>query len=199
MNCFIAHRNALCLCVSKWSSRSVTTGVPIKVSGSRTPVQTALKILGLDPTASLDHGKTAYRTLAKKCHPDKNSSDGSTALFQQLNLAYQTLASCQTAGSSGQDGSSDNSHAGPVCVESIFDSALHTKQNNFSIAIDITDIMFLVILSECETCHDVIPIDWGLNGQHLGFPNTSPGDSEHYGSISLTFYPTTSRLLVQGS
>ena len=59
--------------------------------------------------------------------------------------------------------------------------------------------MFLVILSECETYHDVSPIDRGLNGQQLRFPYTSPGDSEHYGSISLTFYPTTSRLLVQGS
>ena len=36
-------------------------------------------------------------------------------------------------------------------------------------------------------------------GQQLRFPYTSPGESEHYGSISLTFYPTTSRLLVQGS
>ena len=59
--------------------------------------------------------------------------------------------------------------------------------------------MFLVILSECETYHDVSPIDRGLNGQQLRFPYTSPRDSEHYGSISLTFYPTTSRLLVQGS
>ena len=36
------------------------------------------------------------------------------------------------------------------------------------------------------------------NSQQLRFSYTSPGESEHYGSISLTFYPTTSRLLVQG-
>ena len=77
--------------------------------------------------------------------------------------------------------------------------SLQTKQNTFSITIDITDLMFLVILSECETHHGVSPIDRGVNGQQLRFPYTSPGEPEHYGSISLTFYPTTSRLLVQGS
>ena len=47
-----------------------------------------------------------------------------------------------------------------MCVESIFDLALHTKHNTFS------TILYV---------------------------------SEHYDSISLTFYPTTTRLLVQGS
>ena len=59
--------------------------------------------------------------------------------------------------------------------------------------------MFLVILSVCESHHGVSPVDRGVNGQQLKFPYTSPGESEHYGSISLIFYPTTSRLLVQGS
>ena len=59
--------------------------------------------------------------------------------------------------------------------------------------------MFLVILSVCESHHGVSPVDRGVNGQQLKFPYASPGESEHYGSISLTFYPTTSRLLVQGS
>ena len=120
----------------------------LHMASSTMLVQTALEILGLDPTASLHHIKTAYRTLAKKCHPNENSRDGSTVLFQQLNFAYQTLASYHIAEPSGQE---DCSHAGPVCVESIFDSALHTKQNTFSITIDITDIMFLVIFGECET------------------------------------------------
>ena len=157
-------------------------------------VQSAYEILGLDPTASLDHIKCAYRFLAKKWHPDKNCCDGSTAQFQQVNLAYQTLISCHTP----TDHDENSSPAGSGCVESMFNMSLQTKQNTFSITIDITDLMFLVILSECETHHGVSPIDRGVNGQ-LRFPYTSPGEPEHYGSISLTFYPTTSRLLVQGS
>ena len=42
-------------------------------------------------------------------------------------------------------------------------------------------------------------VDRGVNGQQLRFPYTCPGESEHHCSNSLTFYPTTSRLLVQGS
>ena len=158
-------------------------------------VQSAYDILGLDPTASHNDIKCAYRSLAKKWHPDKNCCDGSTAQFQQLNLAYHTIISCHIP----TDHDENSSPAGASCVESIFNISLHTKQNTFSITIDITDLMFLVILSECQTHHGVNPIDRGVNGQQLRFPYTSPGESEHYGSISLTFYPTTSRLLVQGS
>ena len=62
-------------------------------------------------------------------------------------------------------------------MDSISDITLHTKENTFSITIDITDIMFLVILSECESHHDVSPIDRGINGQQLRFPYTRPGES----------------------
>ena len=165
----------------------------VHTAGSSMDVQTAYGILGLDSSVSLDGIKSAYRSLAKQYHPDKNSSHGSTALFQQLNHAYQTLIKCHL--SAGHDG--DSSPAGPVCVDS--DITLNTKENSFSVTIDITDIMFLVILSVCESHHGVSPVDRGVNGQQLKFPYTSPGESEHYGSISLTFYPTTSRLLVQGS
>ena len=167
----------------------------VHTSGSTMDGQSAYDILGIDSSVSLDEIKSTYRSLAKKYHPDKNSSNGSTALFQRLNQAYQTLLKCHI--SAGHDG--DSPHVGPVCVDSISDITLHTKENTFSVTIDITDIMFLVILSECESHHDVSPIDRGINGQQLRFPYTSPGESEHYGSISLTFYPTTSRLLVQGS
>ena len=116
-------------------------------------VQTAYGILGLDSSASLDGIKSTYRSLAKQHHPDKNSSHGSTTLFQQLNHAYQTLIKCHL--SAGHDG--DSSPAGPVCVDS--DITLNTKENSFSVTMDITDIMFLVILSVCESHHGVIPVD----------------------------------------
>ena len=138
----------------------------VHTTGSTMDGQSAYDILGIDSSVSLDEIKSTYRSLAKKYHPDKNSSNGSTALFQWLNQAYQTQLKCHI--SAGHDG--DSLHAGPVCVDSISDITLHTKENTFFVTIDITDIMFLVILSECESHHDVIPIDRGIDGQQLRFP-----------------------------
>ena len=59
--------------------------------------------------------------------------------------------------------------------------------------------MFLVFVDECQRHHGVIPIDRGQHGLQFRFPYISPNEKEHYGTLSLTFYPTTSRLLVQGS
>ena len=48
----------------------------------------ALKVLGVESTASQEEIKNAYKTLAVTCHPDKT---GSTLLFQLINNAYQRL------------------------------------------------------------------------------------------------------------
>ena len=157
-------------------------------------VQSALNCLGLHPEASRDDIKSAYKSLAKQWHPDRNNSEGSTAWFQQLNQAFQTLISRHKPSQSDDD----ISHAAPVCVDSMLGIGIQTKENTSSVTIDVTDLMFLIMPKVCETHHGVSPIDRGVNGQQFRFPYSSPGDSEHYGSISLTFYPTTSRLLVQG-
>ena len=71
---------------------------------------------------------------------------------------------------------------------------------HISVTIDITDIMFLAYLEECQQHHCVSPVDRGHNGIQLRFEYASPDDAnEHFGTISLTFYATTSRLLVQGT
>lgn len=46
------------------------------------------KILGLKPGASKDEIKTAYRKLAKKWHPDRNTSPGAEAKFKQISEAH---------------------------------------------------------------------------------------------------------------
>ena len=43
------------------------------------------------------------------------------------------------------------------------------------------------------------PYRQGTFRPSVPLPYTSPFDQEQYGSLSLTFYPTTSRLLVQGT
>ena len=48
-------------------------------------------ILGVQPNASPDAIKRAYRQLAKKYHPDKNPSQHAQNQFKQIQLAYQKL------------------------------------------------------------------------------------------------------------
>ena len=53
------------------------------------------KILGLDKTASLSEIKKAYRHLAKKYHPDKNSDAAAEDKFKQASEAYAVLSDPQ--------------------------------------------------------------------------------------------------------
>lgn len=51
------------------------------------------KILGVAESASADEVKKAYRTLARKHHPDRNQSDsGSEERFKEIQEAYETLS-----------------------------------------------------------------------------------------------------------
>jgi curved DNA-binding protein len=50
------------------------------------------KILGVAPNATADQIKQAYRTLARKLHPDVNSDPDSQEQFKQVNSAYETLS-----------------------------------------------------------------------------------------------------------
>ena len=154
-------------------------------------------LLGLEPHANLDEIKKSYRTLAKLYHPDKNIGNNTTELFQRLNSAYHTLTNPimrreydATLGlnTAAEEHSVNNSNY-----------TLNARENTQSVTIDITDTMFLVILEESERHHSTKPIDRGHHGLQLRAPYVSPSDQTQYGNISLTFYPSTSRLLVQGS
>lgn len=49
-------------------------------------------ILNIAPTATADQIKRAYRSMAKKYHPDKNSEHLATAdTFRTIKEAYETL------------------------------------------------------------------------------------------------------------
>jgi curved DNA-binding protein CbpA len=51
------------------------------------------QILGVSPTASEEEIKSAFKTLAKKYHPDKNSGNpAAEEQFKKINSAYQILS-----------------------------------------------------------------------------------------------------------
>lgn len=51
--------------------------------------------LGISKTASDDEIKKAYRTLAKKYHPDLNKEEGAAEKFKQVQEAYEVLSDSQ--------------------------------------------------------------------------------------------------------
>ena len=56
-------------------------------------------ILGVKSSANLEEIKTAFRQLAKKYHPDKNSENKSAEdFFKELQEAYETLSNVEKRG-----------------------------------------------------------------------------------------------------
>ena len=55
-------------------------------------------VLGVEPGASQEEIKKAYRTMAKKYHPDLNPNDANaSARMNDINVAYDILSKPQTA------------------------------------------------------------------------------------------------------
>ena len=53
------------------------------------------KILGVSRSANADEIKKAYRKMALKFHPDKNSSPDAEERFKEIAEAYDVLSDCE--------------------------------------------------------------------------------------------------------
>ena len=78
-------------------------------------MQDPYRVLGVDPNASEDEIKKAYRSLAKKYHPDVNhGAPEAEAKMKEVNEAYSTIMKMRREGTSGaySGGYSGGSSAG---------------------------------------------------------------------------------------
>ena len=65
-------------------------------------MQDPYRVLGVSPSASEDEIKKAYRTLAKKYHPDvNNGSPAAEAKMKEVNEAYSQVMKMKRDGTSG--------------------------------------------------------------------------------------------------
>ena len=63
------------------------------------------KVLGVSPDASDEEVKRAYRTLAKKYHPDRNPGDAAAAQkMREINAAYEQIKDPDKAQQPGAGG-----------------------------------------------------------------------------------------------
>ena len=53
--------------------------------------KTAYDVLGIEPAATLEEIKKAYKEMVKKCHPDHNESKNAASQFRAVKKAYDIL------------------------------------------------------------------------------------------------------------
>ena len=56
------------------------------------PLENPYNILGVSPTASAEEIKKAYRSLAMRHHPDRNTHPGAESRFNAIKTAYELLS-----------------------------------------------------------------------------------------------------------
>ena len=79
-------------------------------------MQDPYRVLGVSPSASEDEIKKAYRTLAKKYHPDvNNGSPEAEARMKEVNEAYSQIMKMRREGNTGANNYGGAGYGGSGC------------------------------------------------------------------------------------
>lgn len=109
------------------------------------------QILGLEEGASLDDVKKAYRTYAKKFHPDLHENDAFfTERFQEIQEAYEILSNALSGKEQEQDDNSVDETEGS-------NENYSEEQNNNIIE---PQILYFTSSQESATLNDIITLSW---------------------------------------
>ncbi len=96
-------------------------------------MKTPYEILGVSPNASDDEIKKAYRSLARKYHPDKyrdsDLADLANEKMKEINAAYEEIQK-ERAGGKSSSGSSYNGNPGGSSADSRFAEVRRLINNN---------------------------------------------------------------------
>ena len=99
------------------------------------------------------------------------------------------IAFCWTSYGTTSDTSQGHDDNDDIDAVPLPDISITLRGSTDSVTIDILDLLFLVFLDD--------PIERAHSGLQLCFPYTTRNDKKKMGSLSLTFYPTASCLLIQ--
>ncbi|HEX5957676.1 MAG TPA: DnaJ domain-containing protein [Hyphomicrobiaceae bacterium] len=80
------------VCATRSAAAGLIRSTIARLQHSRTATPTHYRVLGLAADAGEPQIKSAYRTLARRFHPDVNAGDAEAAArLAEINLAYETL------------------------------------------------------------------------------------------------------------
>jgi len=87
------------------------------------------RVLGLKPGATPDEVKSAYRSLLKIYHPDRNNSPSAQSIYDEINIAYKALLDQSAVGETDIN-SVINRNYSKETTQTSNDSSKRTQQSN---------------------------------------------------------------------
>ena len=151
------------------------------------------KTLGLAPGASIEEVKKAFRTLAKRLHPDKSKAPDATERFKDLNRAYAELL--KNAKPTQPDVESNQRQMD--ITKTMPD--MKVTEHSQCIVLDIGKEQIGLFHQICVEFYGP-PVDLKSNGRKFSKQYKPLNDDKsNLGTIHVTIYLTSGRVLVQGT
>ena len=118
------------------------------------------EVLGVDKNATPDEIKKAYRSLAKKYHPDVSTDPNATEKFAEIQVAYDCLSDPEKRSNYDNYGTEDPTNGfggsgfaggssgfgGFGGFEDIFSSFFDTTRTSFKVRLNVVHSSFHILL-----------------------------------------------------